>query len=108
VVPQLNLGSSKTNVPPQMGKLNLKDLNSNKANDEEMKNESQPQKQTQAPQMKLGGGFSLDLSKAQRGAPQEDNRQDPTAEPDVKARAPIPSLKIGAVTEQVIAVEQSD
>ena len=92
-----------------MGKLNLKGLNSNKDNNEEIKNESQVQKQTQAPQMKLGGGFSLDLSKAQKSAHQEDNRQDPTAEPDNKARAPIPSLKIGAVTtEQVIVEEQSD
>jgi hypothetical protein len=43
--------------------------------------------------MKMGGGFSLDLSKATR--PTEDNRQDPTAEPKLKMA--IPPFKLGTV-----------
>ena len=86
-----------------MGKLNLKGIGAlpKDSYDEEMKNDTvvpQMKSQTGPPQMKMGGGFSLDLSKASKGA--EDNRQDPTAEPENKSRMPIPSLKMGAVLEQ--------
>ena len=51
--------------------------------------------------MKMGGGFSLDISKAVKPNSSEDNHKDPSNEIDFKqSRGPIPSLKIGVVTEQ--------
>ncbi len=68
-----------------MGKLNLQGINkANKEEDEEIKNDRAQQAKQAPPQMKMGGGFSLDISKATRPTGVEDNLQDPTNEIDFK------------------------
>ena len=57
-----------------MGKLNLQGIGKiSKEEDEEMKNDYVPQMKQTAPQMKMGGGFSLDISKATKLTNLEDN-----------------------------------
>lgn len=66
-----------------MGKLNLQGISKvPKEEDEEMKNDSVVQGMQAPPQIKMGGGFSLDISKATRHTATEDNQQDPTNEID--------------------------
>ena len=86
-VPTLVGGPLQAKNPPplQMGKLNLQGLGKlPKEGDEEMKNDFVPQMKQPAPPMKIGGGFSLDISKATKLATSEDNQQDPTNEIDFK------------------------
>ena len=53
-----------------MGKLNLQGIGKiPKEEDEEMKNDFAPQIKQSAPLMKMGGGFSLDISKATKLPP---------------------------------------
>jgi hypothetical protein len=68
-----------------MGKLNLQGIGKiPKDEDEEMKNDNKPQIKQAAPPFKMGGGFSLDISKASKLPSSEDNQQDPTNEMDLK------------------------
>ena len=94
-----------------MGKLNLKGLGAlPRENEDELIKIDKPIEEppmiiAQPPVKKPA--FAIDLSKAQK---HEENRQDPTSEvpslqippkqDEAKAKSPIPSLKIGAVTEQ--------